>query len=56
MKLKIINQDYHYGSVSDVQVIPMGNVVTVPCKAFPDEDAARKAIADKFAEEWTGAE
>ncbi len=51
MKLKIINQDYKYGPVSDIKTIPLGDVVTIPCEAFPDEAAANRAIDEGFAEE-----
>jgi len=51
MKLRIINQDYHYGPVSDVKTIPLGDEVTIPCEAFPDEEAAWSAIDEGFAEE-----
>ncbi len=53
MKLRIINQDYHYGPVSDIKTIPLGDVVTVPCEAFQTEEAANRAIDEGFAEEVT---
>ncbi len=51
MRLKIINQDYHYGPVSDIKTIALGDVVTISCEAFPDEAAAYRAIDEGFAEE-----
>ncbi len=53
MKLRIINQDYDYGPVSDIKTIPLGDVVTIPCEAFPDKAVANRAIDEGFAEEVT---
>ena len=51
MKLRIIGQDYSWGPCSDIKTIPLGDEVTVPCDAFPDEAAAEQPIAEGFAEE-----
>ena len=52
MKLLIVGQDYRYGPCSNVQTIPLGSVITIPCDAFPDEEAANRAIDEGFAEEY----
>jgi hypothetical protein len=52
MQLKVIYQDYHYGSVSDPKIIPLGAVIDLPHEAFPTQASIERALHKGFVEEY----